>query len=246
MFKYLKVIGVVALVAVLSTACINYKHFSHENISIAQNDTNTVMIENSITRQNPETNQPESGSALGAGILIDTTHVLTVMHILDEHGAPPNITIKTKDGKEIHATVVDTDKDNDLMILKLDSAVSVDVTTTFSCVKPTELGMEVYTIGEPSGWERMITFGWLSVVQIPDDKSHPHIPQWVANMAAFHGNSGGGTFDKLTGVVIGITDAIAYWRDEFGTHPGQLTMMVDPAMMCAIMEKNKIGFKESK
>jgi serine protease Do len=204
------------------------------------------MIGNKMSKKNPKTNEMEEGTAAGAGVLIDSTHVITVMHLLDEDGSAPDITITTKDGREIHATVIDTDKINDLMVLKLDSSVSVDVTTRFSCVKPTELGRSIYTIGQPNGWERMVTFGWLSVVQIPDGKDHPHIPQWIANLAAFHGNSGGGTFDNITGAVIGITDAIAYWRDEFGTHPGPLTLMVDPAAMCGIMAKNNIDFKKSK
>lgn len=245
MFKYIKVIGVIALVAVLSTACITKFH-PDTHLSIAQNDTNTVMIFNKIKQLNPATNQMEDGIGAGAGVLIDPTHVLTVKHLLDDNGAAPDIIISTKDGKKIHATVVDTDTANDLMILQLGSPATVEITTTFSCVKPTELGKEIYSIGQPNGFERFISFGWFTMDSIPDDPAHPHIPQWIANFPAFHGNSGGATFDKATGVVIGITDAIFYWTDEFGRHPAPITLMVDPAAMCAIMTKNKIGFKESK
>ena len=247
MFKFIKVIGVIALIAVLSTACINYSNFHPElHLSIAQNDTNTVMIFNRVPKLNPETQKMEDGVAGGAGVLIDPTHVLTVMHLLDDNGTPPDIIVSTKDDKKIPATVVDTDKANDLMILKLASPATVEITTTFSCVKPTELGREIYSIGQPNGFERFISFGWISVIQIPDDKSHPHIPQWIANFPAFHGNSGGATFDKATGVIIGLADAIFYWTDEFGSHPAPVSLMVDPTAMCAIMTKNKIGFKESK
>lgn len=234
-------------VIIFSILVIAFQVVSWPRISIEDNNNNTVLIFN---------DDGGGVSSSGTGVMINDRYVITVKHITSEKN---NITITFRDGTHKKATVYAlpegvkaSDKELgdigiDLAILKLDSAYTGEITTRFSCSLPSYVGSSIYTIGQPYGFSRMITFGNISIL------SHPMYAEWfVLNLAAYKGNSGGAVFD-VDGGVIGILSAISMWGVDQPSPPDEklmiitpapITMVVKPEIVCDFMKANQIDFKQ--
>lgn len=244
-FKYIadgfKTIAIIGLLTF--TAYPYYKEFN--NISIEKNNYSTVMIANKMSKTDPKTGEKHSGFMIGAGILVNNEYVLTVNHLAipPDEKQPDDISIKTIDGVE-HAADISSVADGsiDLMLLKLKTPLKNGVYPKFACSVP-QVGTSLYTIGNPEGFERMIQYGQVSIQKIPDETIDPN--HYVIYMSLFHGNSGGPVFGVTTGVVVGIIDAIQYWKDEFGRHPSPVSYIESPQDMCAFMDQHKINYNKA-
>lgn len=153
---------------------------------------------------------------LGSGFFIDSQgHILTNNHVVDRAS---KVKVVLEDGTRLDATVVGTDKHNDLALLKVDAARAGNIKYLTlgdsSTVKPGQLSI---ALGSPYGLQGSITVGVVSGVgrSIPGsaDRTMTNIIQTDA--AINSGNSGGPLLNSK-GEVIGINTAIEYNANGVG------------------------------
>jgi len=171
---------------------------------------NTINMEEDIN--NPIGKLPESltkNAGQGTGFLLDDKgHVITNFHVID--GAK-KITIKGINGDyatTLEATVVSSDKVNDLALLKINSSLVKFTNPPYAIIssKATNQGEKVFALGYPikdiMGNEIKVTDG------IINSKSgyKGSISQFQFSAPVQPGNSGGPLFNEA-GEVIGIVTA---------------------------------------
>ncbi len=148
----------------------------------------------------------DSGS--GSGSIIDKRgYVLTNVHVIQ--GAS-KIFVSLFDGTQYEATVVGSDVDSDLAVIKFDPPSGMELKTiSFGDSTQLLVGQKVIAIGNPFGMERTMTTGIVSGLGRPIQNSNKRI---IRNMiqtdtAINPGNSGGPLLDTK-GRMIGINTMI--------------------------------------
>lgn len=141
---------------------------------------------------------------VGSGVIIDTRgYILTNNHVADMNSS--SITVSLSDGRNIQASVVWTDADLDLSVLKVDA----DNLTSAEIGDSSELqvGDLAVAIGNPMGlqFQRSVTSGIISAlnrfIPVDDNKFMEDLIQTDASIN--EGNSGGPLINSK-GEVIGI------------------------------------------
>jgi S1-C subfamily serine protease len=153
---------------------------------------------------------PETG--VGSGFIYSSNGlILTNNHVVE--GAD-TLTVTLNDGTEVPATVVTTDPDHDLAIVKIDRTGLPTVTLGDSA--NLQVGQLLIAIGSPLGqFTDSVTSGILSAtgrtidVRDPTSRQARHLTDLLQTDAAINpGNSGGPLLDA-SGHVIGINTAMA-------------------------------------
>ncbi len=149
------------------------------------------------------------GVASGSGIVLDTEgHVLTNNHVIEGAG---EVTVKLEsEGTAYPATVVGTEPNSDLALLKVQAPAAKFHPLTLGNSDAMEVGDPVVAIGNPFDLERTVTSGIVSAlqreIQAPDGEVIDNVIQTDA--AINPGNSGGPLINSA-GEVIGINSQIA-------------------------------------
>ncbi len=149
------------------------------------------------------------GIASGSGIVLDTEgHVLTNNHVIEGAG---EVTVKLEsEGTAYPATVVGTEPNSDLALLKVQAPAAKFHPLTLGNSDEMEVGDPVVAIGNPFDLERTVTSGIVSAlqreIQAPDGEAIDNVIQTDA--AINPGNSGGPLINSA-GEVIGINSQIA-------------------------------------
>lgn len=139
---------------------------------------------------------------LGSGVVIDTSGlILTNAHVIDAADA---IHVRTPDGDDGDATVVGTDPDSDLALVRAQKLAALRAAPLGDSDR-VNVGDWVVAIGSPFGLHHTVTAGIISAKARGVDDSGLEFLQTDA--AINPGNSGGALFD-LNGALIGITTAI--------------------------------------
>jgi S1-C subfamily serine protease len=150
-------------------------------------------------------------SALGSGFVWDNQgHIVTNNHVV---AGADKIEVRFSDGTTVPATLVGTDPDSDLAVIKVEHSaaelkpVSVGDSTT---VKVGELAI---AIGNPFGLENTMTTGIISAVgrSLPAGENSGQsytIPDVIQTDAAINPGNSGGVLVDSQGQVIGVTSAI--------------------------------------
>ena len=147
----------------------------------------------------------------GSGFVWDTEgHIVTNHHVVE--GADI-VLITFSDGMELEATVMGSDPDSDLAVLKVDSGEEEYELTpvTLGDSSAVKVGHLSSAIGNPFGQEFTITSGIVSAVgrTIRSGNSPFSIPRVIQTDAPMNpGNSGGPLLDRR-GWVIGVNTQIA-------------------------------------
>ena len=145
---------------------------------------------------------PPMQEGLGSGVIIDAAGlILTNAHVID--GADV-IHVRTPDGDEGKATVVGTDNDSDLALLRAETLTGLHAVPLGNSDR-LRVGDWVVAIGSPFGLHHTVTAGIISAKARGMDDSGMEFLQTDA--AINPGNSGGALLD-LNGGLIGITTAI--------------------------------------
>jgi 2-alkenal reductase len=153
---------------------------------------------------------PPSGpaEASGSGFVIDTDgHIVTNNHVVD--GAD-KVEVRFVDGTTVRATVVGTDPDSDLAVVKVDVRSSLLHPVELGDSSALVVGQQVFALGNPFGQMWTLTSGIVSAVgrTIQSGNSRYSIPEVVQTDASINpGNSGGPLLDKH-GRVIGVNTMI--------------------------------------
>jgi S1-C subfamily serine protease len=148
------------------------------------------------------------GVASGSGIVLDTEgHVLTNNHVIE--GANEITVSLEAEGTAYPATVVGTEPNSDLALLKVEAPASKLHPLTLGDSAQMEVGDPVVAIGNPFDLQRTVTSGIVSAlqreIQAPNGVTIHNVIQTDA--AINPGNSGGPLINS-SGEVIGINSQI--------------------------------------
>jgi len=149
---------------------------------------------------------PDSG--LGSGVVVNRRgDILTALHVVADATA---ITVTFADGTKSEATVVSTDPDNDIAVVRATRPPADPVPAILGNPAAAQPGDEAYAVGSPFGLGGSISAGVISAV---DRTFKPRNGDRVLHgliqidAAVNPGNSGGPLLDR-DGRVIGIVTAL--------------------------------------
>ena len=146
--------------------------------------------------------QDRETSSLGSGFIIsEDGYVLTNHHVIE--GAD-EIIVRLSNRDEFDATVIGSDKNSDIALLKIDGE---DLPVlAYGDSNELKVGEWVLAIGSPFGFDHTVTAGIVSAKgrSLPNDN---YVPFIQTDVAINPGNSGGPLFN-MDGEVIGINSQI--------------------------------------
>ena len=149
-------------------------------------------------------NQEEESSSLGSGVIVSQEGlILTNHHVID--GAD-QIEVALADGRKTKATVIGSDPDTDIAVLRINIA-NLPSPITFAKIESVKVGDIVLAIGNPFGVGQTVTSGIVSALG-RDHLGINTFENFIQTDAAINpGNSGGALIDTR-GQLIGINTAI--------------------------------------
>jgi serine protease Do len=157
---------------------------------------------------------PRTAQSLGSGVIIDAEgHVLTNEHVV---GRASRIKVSLQDGRELDATLIGADPNNDLAVLKIETDEKLPWVAPGSS---TDLlvGEPVIAIGNPFGLSHTVTTGVISAldrsIRASEDRAFYGFLQTDASINP--GNSGGPLLNA-EGSLIGINTAIYQGAEGIG------------------------------
>ena len=152
--------------------------------------------------------------SLGSGLIIDSSGlVVTNEHVIE--GAS-KITITTLDGRELEATVLGSDRDADLAVLKV--ATKGLPATPLGQSTSLLMGETVVAIGNPFGLSHTVTTGVLSARgrAVGGSGRRALFTDFLQTDASINPGNSGGPLVNLDGQVIGINTAIIQGASGIG------------------------------
>jgi len=187
----------------------SYTEDERENISVYERLNSAVV---NITTETMSLNWflepvPQAGST-GSGSIIDPRgYVLTNNHVIRNAS---KVYINLADGSQYEGTVIGSDPENDLAVVKFDPAPGKTlVTVPYGDSGNLKVGQKVLAIGNPFALERTLTVGIVSGLGRPVEITRQHIVRdMIQTDASINpGNSGGPLLDSR-GRMIGINTMI--------------------------------------
>jgi putative serine protease PepD len=154
-----------------------------------------------------------AGTSLGSGFVVSPDgYVITNNHVVE--GSSGSAVVRFSDGVVTQATVVGSDAEADISVLKIDkSGLAADevAPVEFGDSDQVQVGDPVVAIGSPLGLTSTVTSGVVSYVDRPIRTSEGGVARYYAaiqtDAAVNQGNSGGPLFDGA-GRVVGINSVI--------------------------------------
>jgi 2-alkenal reductase len=155
----------------------------------------------------PDAQDPEEGGS-GSGFVYDREgHIVTNAHVVRDADA---IRVYFSDDTVAEAEVLGIDPDADLAVLQVDVPEEILVPVEMGTSADLEVGQLAIAIGNPFGYERTLTVGFISALgRVLRQESGFSIAEVIQTDAAINpGNSGGPLLDSK-GRVIGVN---SYYR----------------------------------
>ena len=143
----------------------------------------------------------------GSGFVWDTQgHIVTNDHVVS--GAD-QLQVTFSDGTVVDATLVGTDPNGDVAVIKVDPSLATLVPVDLGDLSQVKVGQMAVAIGNPFGFEGTMTQGIVSAIgrSIPAVTGFS-IPEAIQTDAAINPGNSGGPLLNSTGQVIGINDQI--------------------------------------
>ncbi len=153
------------------------------------------------------------GGGEGSGFVFDTQgHIVTNYHVVQDN---TNLEVDFPSGTKVHGTVVGSDLDSDLAVVKVDVPVSELKPLPLGDSDALQVGDTVVAIGNPFGFSSTMTMGIVSakgrnlesIRQTSDGRSFSAGDLIQTDAAINPGNSGGPLLN-LQGEVVGVNRAI--------------------------------------
>ena len=150
----------------------------------------------------------------GSGFVYNTDgYIITNNHVV---GDADSITVVFSDGTEADATLVGTDPDSDLAVIKVDVPADKLTPVSLGNSEALKVGQFVIAIGNPFGLDGSMTSGIVSGLgrTLPAEArtisgNQFSIPDIIQTDAAINPGNSGGPLLNLDGNVIGVNTAIA-------------------------------------
>jgi S1-C subfamily serine protease len=150
---------------------------------------------------------PQAGGS-GSGSIINTRgYVLTNNHVIENAN---KVFINLADGSQYEGTVIGTDPENDIAVLKFDPPQGTDLRVIpFGSSDNLKVGQKVLAIGNPFALERTLTVGIVSGLGRPIQNSANHIiKNMIQTDASINPGNSGGPLLNTQGQMIGINTMI--------------------------------------
>ncbi|WP_086662915.1 S1C family serine protease [Lentzea kentuckyensis] len=180
----------------------------------AQTISNTSTLDWSAVASDvlPSVVQVNVANGLGSGVILSADgRILTNNHVVASSGG--QLTVKFNDGRELPATVVNTDPASDLAVLQVSGASGL-TPIKWADSGSVKVGDAVMAIGSPSGLQGTVTTGIVSAldrkVTVPGEtrRSQPVSYQAIQTDASINPGNSGGALVNAAGELIGINSAI--------------------------------------
>lgn len=141
-------------------------------------------------------------SSLGSGVVVSGNgYILTNHHVI---AGADDIVVELKDGRVSKASVVGTDPDTDIAVLKIELNNLPKLILTTS---PGRVGDLVFAIGNPFGVGQTVTMGILSATG-RNQVGVANYENFIQTDAAINPGNSGGALINVRGELIGINTAI--------------------------------------
>ena len=153
--------------------------------------------------------------SLGTGLIIEPNGiVVTNAHVIE--GAS-RIVVNTRDGLELEAEVLGSDRDTDLAVLKVQPESPLPAVPLGSSTDLL-IGEPVVALGNPFGLSNTVTSGVLSARgrTVPSESGERLFSDFLQTDASINPGNSGGPLVNLAGEVIGINTAIISAADGIG------------------------------
>jgi len=177
------------------------------NIQIYEQVNKAVVYVTTVTTQYTWFYQAVQQEGTGSGVIIDQEgHVVTNYHVVN--GAD-KINITLADGSVQEGTVVGTDPENDLAVVKFNPKGRALTTVAFGDSDSLRVGMKVLAIGNPFGLDRTLTRGIVSGLARPLQTEQGFmIRETIQTDAAINPGNSGGALLNSHAELIGLNTAI--------------------------------------
>jgi S1-C subfamily serine protease len=161
---------------------------------------------------------PSTG--VGSGFVFDASGlILTNAHVVE---GSDQITVTFQDGSELPGTVVATDPEHDLAVVKVEASTDLP-TIPIGDASALNIGQQVIAIGSPLGtFTESVTSGILSAtgrtieVGSPTGRGTTTMSGLLQTDAAINAGNSGGPLLDVTGAVIGVNTAAAQGAQGIG------------------------------
>lgn len=148
---------------------------------------------------------------VGSGFIVDRRgYILTNAHVVQ---SAARITVKIDSGEEFAATVLGSDDETDIAVLKIEARRDLPF-LKFGDSEKTEVGDWVLAIGSPFGLAKSVTAGIISQKQRETPYS-TSFQRFIQTDAAVNRGNSGGPLVNLDGDVIGVNSQIATSTGDF-------------------------------
>ncbi len=168
-------------------------------------------------------NQQPFGSALGSGFIWDKQgHIVTNNHVVDGATA---VDVIFSDGLTVPATIVGTDLNSDLAVVKVDVPAERLVPVSMADSTQVKVGQLAVAIGNPFGLQGSMSVGFVSglgrTLPVGGDATFQTgasytIPDIIQTDAPINPGNSGGVLVNDQGKVLGVTAAIESPGPRFG------------------------------
>ncbi len=143
-------------------------------------------------------------TSVGSGFIVDKSgYILTNAHVVSDAS---RITVKLENGKEYLGTVVGTDDETDLAVVKIDADHELPV-ARLGDSDAARVGEWVLAIGSPFGLARTVTAGIVSQTR-RETPGGTAFQRFIQTDAAINKGNSGGPLVNMNGEVIGINSQI--------------------------------------
>lgn len=179
--------------------------------------------------------QERQASSLGSGVIVSPDgYILTNNHVV---ASADQIVVALRDGRETKASIIGTDPDTDLAVIRIDLPKLPVV--TMRTETPNQVGDVVLAIGNPFGVGQTVTQGIISALGRSGLGINTYEDFIQTDAAINPGNSGGALID-VYGNLVGINSAI-YSRSGGNMGIGfAIPAALAKQVMTQIIEKGKV------
>lgn len=195
----------------------------HVNTSYTINNTSQQFYGDDIFKYffgTPQQSPPRQSKASGSGVIVSADgYIITNNHVIENANS---IKVTLSDNKSYNATLIGTDRDTDLALIKIEEKGLSFL--NFANSDSVLIGEWVLAVGNPFNLASTVTAGIVSakgrninILENVQGQSNTAIESFIQTDAAINPGNSGGALVNTSGELIGINTAIA---TPTGTYAG--------------------------
>lgn len=180
----------------------NIRVYEHANPSVVNIDTRSVEVDHFLHMR-----REAEGSGSGA-ILDREGHIITNNHVIENAN---HIEVTLASNKSYPATVVGSDREQDIAVIKVNAPAAELVPITLGSSDRLRVGQRAYVLGNPFGWDGTLSTGIISSLNrdLPSRIPGRMMQALIQTDASMNPGNSGGPLLNTNGQMIGMCVAIA-------------------------------------